>query len=304
MPQALNRWIKAGAALIASLPLLGHAQQLITQPVAAQPAPPPLVAPAPVVAPQPAVPLTQMSSDERLARLERQMSSQALGTLLMRIDQLQQEVQSLTGAVEEQNHAVKTMQQRQRDLYVDMDRRLRRIEVTGIQPVATASTPTPAVPTVSGDGTAAVDPSAQTQAATPAIAAIAIDPAEERKAYQQAFNMLKEGRYPMAIEAFQSFVAAYPEGNYADNAQYWLGEARYVSRDFTGAISEFHKVLEQHPDSSKMPDAMLKIGYARYELGEWELSKAVLNDVVQRYPNSTAARLSQKRLQRIKREGY
>ena len=130
-----------------------------------------------------------------------------------------------------------------------------------------------------------------------------MDPAKQQLAYQAAFDLLKEGRYPESITAFEQFLASYPGGAYADNAQYWLGEARYVTRDFTASARDFQLVLKQYPGSPKVPDAMLKLGYAQYELQQWAAARSVLTELRKKYPNSTAARLAASRLERMGQEG-
>lgn len=226
--------------------------------------------------------------------------NQALIEVLTRLQQLQEEVREMRGEMEVQSHAIENLNQRQRDLYLDVDRRLRRVE-TGGQIAAPAVAPGAASPPVT-TGTPGA-PAPTTTPGSGAPAATATDPAQEQAAYQLAFNLLKEGRYQRAIGQFQEFLARYPGGTYADNAQYWLGEANYVTRNFTQAIDEFRKVLTGFPDSPKGADALLKIGYAQYELQQWQDARATLTEIGQRYPQSTAARLAENRLQRMKSEG-
>jgi len=141
-------------------------------------------------------------------------------------------------------------------------------------------------------------------AATTAVAAPALKPAEQRKDYDLALEKLKEGRYDEASSAFQSFLKKYPGSSYADNAQYWLGEVFYVTRKFQPALDEFGKVLSNHPESTKVADAKLKMGYIQYELKDWAKAQELLNQVVKGYSGTTAARLAQERLDRMKREGH
>jgi tol-pal system protein YbgF len=114
---------------------------------------------------------------------------------------------------------------------------------------------------------------------------------------------LKDGQYEQAITEFQSFLSQYPSGDFSDNARYWLGEANYATRRYNIAVQEFRKLLEQSPGSSKSADAMLKLGYAYYELGEWDSARKTLTDVTNRHANSTAARLAESRLQKMRLEG-
>ncbi len=91
---------------------------------------------------------------------------------------------------------------------------------------------------------------------------------QERDAYQKAFDMLRELRYAQATEAFRNFLKQYPNGRYAQIAEYWLGEAGYAQRDFKQAIADYNTLLNNHPDTPKRAEVMLKIGYSHYELKE------------------------------------
>lgn len=251
------------------------------------------------------------SLESRLARIERLLENQTLVDMMMRVDSMQQELNQLLGQMEEQTHELEGLKKRQRDLYLDIDRRLRSLEEAktaspqmdsmGEPPAAApAMAPAPAMPLP------AAAPSTTTTATAPAATVPAAadtalaEAAEERKSYEHAFELLKQGRYDLAVAAFKGFVQNYPSGQYADNAQYWLGEANYVQRHFADALKEFQGVVNNHPNSPKRPDAMLKMGYTYQELGELDKARATLNDVVTIYPTSTAARLAQKRLQDIK----
>lgn len=138
---------------------------------------------------------------------------------------------------------------------------------------------------------------------TASAAPAGADP-DGQDAYAKAFTLLKEGRYQPSITAFQDFLKAYPHSKYSDNAQYWLGEANYVSRDYKTALEEFQRLIAQYPDSSKIPGARLKIGYVYYELKNWSASRDSLQQVIKLYPNNPVAKKAQERLDRIQREGH
>jgi tol-pal system protein YbgF len=242
----------------------------------------------------PAQPATVQSLDQRLARIERVMDNKILLDLLQRVESLQVEVRELRGEIESQGFELESLKKRQRDLYLDTDRRLRDLEVGGAR--GTAPTGQPAVST-GGE----VPLAGGTGESAPAAVG---DPAGERDAYLQAFNQLKEGRYDAAIGSFEGFLQQYPSGTYSDNAQYWLGEANYVSRRFKQAITEFEKVLSQFPGSPKVADARLKLGYSHYELAQWDQAREVLNGLKRDFPNSSVAKLADQRLQRMQREGH
>jgi tol-pal system protein YbgF len=115
--------------------------------------------------------------------------------------------------------------------------------------------------------------------------------------YRAAVGLVKSGKHDEATAALRAFVAKYPRHDYADNAQYWLGEVFYASNDYDHALTEFRKVIEVYPRGNKVPDALLKVGYCYQAMGQGEKAHAVLEQVVTRYPKSEPATLAAKRLE-------
>jgi tol-pal system protein YbgF len=129
------------------------------------------------------------------------------------------------------------------------------------------------------------------------------DDKDGKQQYSAAFDLLKEGSYKPSITAFEAFLRDYPQSRYADNAQYWLGEANYVSREYKTALDEFQKLIARYPDSSKIAGARLKIGFTYFELKNWSAARDELQQVIKLYPDSTVAAKAQERLDRMQREG-
>ncbi len=225
--------------------------------------------------------------EARLVRIERVVDNQSLIQLANQVEQLQSETQALRGEIETLRFESENAGNRQRDLYLDVDRRLGELE--------TASQAAPAVPTAAtGDSVLGAGgvPSGQ----------VPVPGGNDRANYQAAFEMLKEGRYGESAQAFQQFLVAFASSPLADNAQYWLAETYYVQRNFKTALPAFEKVLETYPESRKIPDALLKIGYCNYELEQWDQARTALQQVAADYPETTAARLANQRLERMAQE--
>jgi len=251
----------------------------------------------------PALAAQSAELENRIARLEQLLSSGALIELLERVDRLRAEVQQLRGQVELAAHELEQMKGRQRELYLDLDRRLARVESGAVAAVPEAGAPEATSPEdgEAGDGSAQSDSAPEASAETaPSAAPASVDPMAEQEAYQAAFDLLKAGRYEQASDAFQAFLAEYPAGRYADNAQYWLGEAYYVTRRFEPALAEFRTLVDRFPESSKLTHALLKIGYIQDELGQREAAERTLEALVADHPQTTAARLARERLQRMR----
>ena len=243
-----------------------------------------------------AAPPNEAGLEARVARMERLLESQGLLRMYQQIEALEQDVRELRGQMEQNQHKLDGIQRRQRDLYLDIDRRLRALEVAG-QPRVPAPAGQPSAP-----GVVPAPPAAEP--AEPASQPPAVTAQAEDAAYRKAFNLLKEGSYARAAKGFRALLDSYPNGIYAANAQYWLGEAYYVTRDFEAALAEFRKVLERYPASPKVADARLKLGYIHYELKQWAKAREMLESVVARYAGSRAARLASQRLERMKSEGH
>jgi tol-pal system protein YbgF len=253
------------------------------------------------------------SLEQRLERLERILRNQSLADIILQLQQLQQEVRQLRGEVELQSHTLDELSKRQRDLYLDIDQRLSNLHQAPAEPAPSGPEPAfagavpdsaAAAPSPTGERVVEPAPEAASPEPAPALAATPPDPKQESEAYQAAFNLLKQGRYQDSIRAFRDFLSQYPGGSYEDNAQYWLGEASYVSRDYDTALTEFTKVVERYPDSSKVAGALLKSGYIYYEKQQWQQARELFDRVNSQYPGSTEARLAEKRLERMQKEGH
>jgi len=247
--------------------------------------------------------ITNLSTEDRLKRLERILDNQGLVDMLLRLDNLQSELQALRGELELHTHQLEEIKQRQRDLYVDIDRRLLRLERNapageGIQPLSGTQ-----AATQSASKAATVKPAINP--ATKQTPVASVNKADEQKSYQTAFDLLRELRYEQAVKAFRVFIENYPQGRYAHIAQYWIGEANYAQRDFKSAISDYQKLISDYPNSPKLAEAMLKVGYSQYELKQYKKAEATLSQLIKSYPGTTEAGQAQNLIKkiRIKRAG-
>lgn len=253
--------------------------------------------------------------ENRVEKLEKKFSGQALPRMLGDMEKLQSEVLKLRGELEKADHELERLKKQQKDDFAGVEERLQQVianqSVMQAQMQAAAATAAPAAPAaVPVDGTGQTpDPSAQQAAVNPTasptgqVAPPPAPPPSREVAYQKAFATLKEGKYGEAIKEFKSFMGAYPNGEFSDNAQYWLAEAYYVTKDYGSSRIAFDQVIKAFPQSGKVADAMLKIGFIDYDRGEYTDARAELADVVKRYPGTSAAKLAEKRLDKMQHEG-
>jgi tol-pal system protein YbgF len=115
--------------------------------------------------------------------------------------------------------------------------------------------------------------------------------------YRAAVELVRSGQHEPAVAALRAFIGKHPRHDYADNAQYWLGETFYAAKDYPHALTEFRNVVETYPRGNKVPDALLKVGYCYQSMGQTEKARAVLEQVVSLYPKTEPAALAAKRLE-------
>ncbi len=223
--------------------------------------------------------------DTRLARIERVVANQSLLDLANQNDSLRSDLRAMHNDVDLLSNNLEASRKQQRDLYADLDRRMKNLESRG----------------GAGAGSAAGSGDASSGGAGGDSSAAGSD---DKAAYQTAFNLLKDSQYDRAIAAFQKFLIVYSDSSLADNAQYWLGEAYYVNKSFPEAQGAFQRVVDKYPQSRKRPDALLKIGYCQYELKQWDSAKGTLSQVVRQFPDTPAGHLAQQRLDKMASEKH
>lgn len=177
-------------------------------------------------------------------------------------DQLRTEIAKLRGQIEVLSNELANAQRRQKDFYVDLDNRMRKLE--------------PQKVVVDGKE-ASVQPS-------------------EQLAYDAALATFKAADYKRAGVAFSDFLRRYPQSGYAASAQYWLGNAYYAQRDYKNAIATQQLVVQNYPDNPKAADAMLNIASCYTELKDKANARKTLDKLIAQYPDSAIAQTAKERL--------
>lgn len=202
--------------------------------------------------------------------------------LLQRIEQLEAEVRQIRGELEIYHHRFDQLQQESARAYAP--------------PTAPAGA---AIPPPQAEPSPAGSPPTDTTA-PPAARTMPSAAGTAQTDFEAALRELREGHHARAIAELQRFLNAYPDSNRASDAQYWLGESYYLSRDYAAAKEAFINLGVRYPDSARLPDALLKLGYIYGEAGETDRAREVLQKLVQTYPNTQAANLAERRLQALR----
>jgi tol-pal system protein YbgF len=223
--------------------------------------------------------------------------------LFFLVEQLKQEVMMLRGIVEEKDYEIRQMQKLSKERYRDIDQRLqdlsKKLANAGIdsrdglvtQSASVANQPP-------SEATGVVIPvglgGEVVPVQTPKRAGGAVKETEEQKvAYQNAYNYVRDKNFPEAIEALHAYVEKYPEGDLTGNAFYWLGEVYLVLPKLEQAKQAFSIVVKTFPGHRKLPDAMYKLAVTLDRLQDPASAEQYLKQVQQKFPNSTAAKLAE-----------
>lgn len=226
---------------------------------------------------------TVVVQDERIARLEAQLQNQGLLNLLNQVEALKAEVARLRGGQEEQAHKLENADKRARDLFADLDGRVKELASRPVAPPADA---------------VRLQVSQSLVASAPAPAPI--DSEAEARAYEAAQSLVKTGKYKEAVAAFQAFLKQYPGGALAANALYWTGFSHVGLSDFKGASASYQRLLKEFPASPKAPDALLSLARAQVQMNEPDNARATLEQLIAKHPQSKAAENGKKLLATLK----
>lgn len=233
--------------------------------------------------------------ESRMEKLEQSQQGGRTLDVVSSQQQIQEDLRQLKGSLEQQAFQLQNQEQRINQIMTELQQRIPALGGGAVAPAG--ETPAQDVPAATDGASPAAPPAPVPVASLPPVAG-------EQANYDVAFNLLKEGRYPQAADAFGRFLQQYPSSRLAPNAQYWLAESQYVARNYDVSLAEFRKVVAQYPGNPKVPDALLKIGYIHSEKQQWTEAKAALERVIQEYPGSGSADLARQRLNRLQREGH
>lgn len=229
---------------------------------------------------------TDEATTKRIKELEGRISlledasnqrSQAMMGMQAQLDALNDAVRKLQGQNEELQHDLQDAEKRQKDFYIDLDTRLRRIEA--------------------GVAAASGVPAAQQAAAG---APVPIDPVAENRDFDAANALFKADKLQASIKAFLAFLNKYPGSTLAPNAYYRLGVAYYGLKDYKNAVNSYLTAASKYPASATAPNAMLGAAICYQEMGDTDGAKKTLKQLIAKYPKSPITPRAKKRLASLK----
>ena len=232
---------------------------------------------------------SMQAQDSRLSRLESQLQNQGLLNLLNQVESLKAEVARLRGGQEEQAYQQTTADKRVKDLFADLDDRVKELEN---RPVSTATT---SPNTVRLQSAQALTTPVSTPASPPPT-----NVEGEPRAYEAAHNLVKAGRYKEAVLAFQNFAKTYSGSTLVPNAHYWTGFSYVGMSDFENAAASYQHLIQEFPNSPKTPDAMLSLARAQVQMNNQAGAIDTLDKLIVKFPYSRATDNGKKLLSTLK----
>ncbi len=205
------------------------------------------------------------------------------------LTRLRDEIRFLRGDVEKLRFDLEARDRGTKELFSNLDRRMAQVEAGGGSAGAGGGGAAPSGVVTTAPGTMAPAGAPRAAVAT----------REEERAYLGTFDQLKNGKYEEAIRGFRGMLDQWPQGRYADNGWYWMGEAQMVKRDYGGAANSFQSLVQGFPSSPKVADGLYKLGLAQIELKKPVDAKAALQRVIREYPSTNAANLAKQKLDQL-----
>lgn len=230
-------------------------------------------------------PVVDLNSDDlakRLEVLERVVDSRTASQQRMQnqLNELQSDIDEIRGSIELHNHQLEKLLERQRELFLELDRRFEDLQTNSNAIAQDIS---------NLDSSDSVSPSLVESNQPNAV--------DEKTMYQAAVDLiLKDKDYQSAVPAFQQFLQSYPDSGLTANAHYWLGQLLYNQQSYKEAKEQFTQVVEKFTDSPKTPDSILKLGLIEKASGNLSAAEALFIRVLDEYPDSTVARLASQQL--------
>ena len=205
----------------------------------------------------------QQKDSELSARLDRLETAQRNQLeLANQTETLRAEIARLRGQVEALTNEVATLQKRNRDLYADLDARLKKMEPSNV--------------TVDGRPVAVERP--------------------EQGAYEAALSQFRASDFKGALASFQQFVARFPQSPYVPVSHYWIGSSHYALKEYKSAIAAQQILVDRYSDSTRAPDALLSIAESQLQLSDKRSANRTLGRLIKDYPESDAAKVARERL--------
>jgi tol-pal system protein YbgF len=120
----------------------------------------------------------------------------------------------------------------------------------------------------------------------------------ESELYDRALAYHRNGKFDEALADFNTFLTRYPQSQLADNAHFWIGESYRAQERYEDAILAYQKAINGYPEGNKIPAAMLHQGLAFEKIADVTSAELVFKKLIKSFPTSEEAEIARKRLEK------
>ena len=207
----------------------------------------------------------------RITELDQRIQSSAQGQLelLNENERLRSELAKLRGKLEETGRATVTGKDQQKDLFTDLDQRLKKLEPVAVQLNGTT---------------------------------LLVSPAEEKK-FQDMQALLKAGDFPKAAQSAAEFERLFPASALGSRVLFDRGTALYAAKDYANAITARQEFIAKYPAHPNKPQAILNLAASQAEAGTRITARTTLLNLIRDYPNSDVIPEAKSRLKELPQGG-
>lgn len=254
------------------------------------------------------------SLEERIEHVERLLENKVTIETLNEVETLKSDVQTLHGKLDEQQHAIEMLTKKQEKLFLDLEQRINQAPKATSPQTGQYNYPSKYSTAIVDHGSVIASDIAKLpeKSVIPIpgskIGAEQSNSTAEQELYNEAYKLVDTKRYNDALVALQDFLWKFPDGQYAANANYWLGEI-YLSEwhndrenkvNLEKSVSCFKTVTIKYAKHHKAADSLLKLGIIESERENWKAAKEYFMELKQKYPGSSRAHMADARLKKIK----
>ena len=223
----------------------------------------------------------------------------ALTRQLVKITELEEQMQKLTASHEEVMFSFEQLNERLNKTQKDNELRLSDLETGDVKQVTKKTKPKqfPGTDKPQNLGkmvvqkqseqqqTSSVNPKGVVKIEEPEVQEILPKKSPEEQ-YKFATSLIKVGDYDQAELALREFVKKNSKHKLAGNAQYWYAETFYIRQLYHDAAAAYLDGYQKYPQSSKGPQNLLKLGVTLSELGEKDQGCQMLDGIKKQYPKA------------------
>ena len=228
------------------------------------------------------------------------------------LQELQAQIRSLNGRIDELAHKVDAIQQNQASAAQQQQPQPQPQMQPQAQPqqgqppamppsgtVILGPSPAPQRPVepsrVPPPGYGGVYPPPQSRARPESVPARSAEQVE----FDRGVQLLQQRNFEAAKKVFERFVSKYPDSGLGESALYYVGECSSGERHYEDAIKAYQAVVDRYPKGGKTASALLKEGIGWQEIGEGTMARIIFTRLVTAYPGTAQARAAEKKLKKM-----